>query len=182
MPVSGTSTNADEEARVRKEAEERAQRERELDWARHRKDAEEQAGKKERLLQMQMVDQLKKARQDADASARRILADAQAKAKEMLDNAKPPAAPVDEKKKAEEDAKNAILLKPVNAGGGDDAIDPKSLGLAPSMSVDTNLISHANELTKKADARHDKFEDQHEIDCKGPICGGKNGKVTAEGH
>jgi len=179
--VAGTTASGSDDPTARKEAEERAQRERELDWARHRKDAEEQAGKKERLLQMQMVDQLKKARLDADNSAKRILADAQAKAKEMLDNAKPPAAPVDEKKKAEHDAKNSILLKPVN-GGGDDGIDPHSLGLAPTMSVDTNLISKGLELTKKADARHDKFEDQHEIDCKGPICAKGGGKVNAEAH
>lgn len=50
------------------------------------------------------------------------------------------------------------------------------------MSINTNLIRHAEQLTRVADIRHDKFEDQHEIDCKGPICaGGKSRKVDAEG-
>jgi len=48
------------------------------------------------------------------------------------------------------------------------------------MSINTNLIRHAEGLVKVADRRHDKFEDQHEIDCKGPICGKKGGKVDAD--
>jgi len=176
MPVAGTSSSDDSAARH--EAEAKAQRERELDWARHRKDSEEQAGKKQRILQMQFEDQLKKARSDADASARRILADAQAKAQEMLQNAHPrPKQHGDDKKKAEHDAKNSILLKPVATG--QEGPDPHQLGLAPQMSIDPMLILHAKGLTKKADARHDKFEDQHEIDCKGPICGGGLDKVVA---
>jgi len=183
LPPQTSSTGEDPKAveeRLRREIEEKVIREREADWARQRKDLEEQGSKKERLLQLQMVDQLKKARTEAEQSARRILSDAQAKAKEMMQSAKPPVNPDEERKRQENAAKNAILLKPVSTGGDTD-IDPEALGLAPPMSVDTNLIKHASDLTKKADIRHEKFEDQHEIDCSGPICPfAKNKKVDAQ--
>jgi regulator of protease activity HflC (stomatin/prohibitin superfamily) len=119
-----------------------------------------------------MQDELKKAKAEAEAAAAKILADAQARAANILGSAKPPSSSsaADEKAKEEEAARNAMLLKPVGTTGDNPKLDPKQLGLAPVMSIDTNLIKHAHELAKKADARHYKFEDEHEVNCKGPIC------------
>jgi len=133
---------------------------------------------------------LQKMRADAEEKARKIIADATKTAKNIIDHAahsrgssgsgssSSGSSSAGGKQHQKLNVHNSILLKPTGTPTGD--VDSQALGLAPTMSIDTTTISKGHSLAKKADIRHEDFENQHEIDCKGPICGGKNGKkVTA---
>jgi len=127
-------------------------------------------------------------RADAEEKARKIIADASKTAKNIIDHAahakgssgssSASGSSSGGKKHPKLTVHNSILLKPTGTPTGE--VDSEALGLAPTMSVDTTTIAKGHSLAKKADIRHEDFENQHEVDCKGPICGGKNGKkVTA---
>jgi len=46
----------------------------------------------------------------------------------------------------------------------------RSHGLAPTMSISTNLIRQATELLPTADIRHERFQEDHDKNCMGRIC------------
>jgi hypothetical protein len=64
--------------------------------------------------------------------------------------------------------REVTILKPQN--GVDGGIEDRTLGLSPTMNVDTIALRHAIKIGVAADDKHQKFIDQHEINCAGPIC------------
>jgi len=162
-------------------------REKELDRERQKKDAEEQIGKNTRAAEMKAQMKIHVAREKAEEHARQILKEAEATAQKIIESAQSTAAShstssdhssssssssSNEYYKATGrrlNVKNSILLKAKQI-----SLDESKLGLAPPMSVDTSLIRQGHKLVKVSDAMHYDFEDQHEQDCKLPVCkGGK---------
>jgi hypothetical protein len=75
-----------------------------------------------------------------------------------LTPAKPPPLP---------EARPTYVLKSV---WGPEMLTNHQLGLAPVMSVDTPTLRHAVQTGQDADSKHQKFIDDHAINCAGPIC------------
>jgi hypothetical protein len=110
----------------------------------------------------------------AEASARKTLARAAAKAKAILDAARrgsTKASPCDSgcsdgpAQKSNNQDYMILQIPPAEV-----ALDDRKLGLAPPMSVDTPLLKQAEKVGEFADISHEKFLDKHEADCAGPIC------------
>jgi len=181
IPTFSSSQSASQDASAK---------ERELDLIRQRKDAEEQVQKNTRQAALDAQLKLAAARAKAEEDARKIVADATRTAKKIIAEAQ--GSPMgssghhgshsgsswssssEGRRHRRLNPKNSILLKAANTSP---AIDDEALGLAPTMSVDPNDIHKGHKLARKADFRHDDFENQHEIDCKLPVCT-KNGKKT----
>jgi len=137
--------------------------------------------KKAAVLKAKLEVQALKAK--AEAEAQKIIKAAQKKAQELIHNAKnSPLGSLGESSESGAhhhsalNPMNSILLKPL--ANNANAIDDEKLGLAPPMSLDPKLIGWGHQLSHRADVRHDDFENQHEQDCKGPICAKGGSKVT----
>jgi len=143
--------------------------------------AKEEASKTKKAAVLKAKLEVQALKAKAEQEAQKIIKAAQKKAQDIIQQAKsaPLASGASEnsesgsRQQSALNPMNSILLKPLGAADG--TVDDEKLGLAPPMSLDPQLITWGHKLARVADVRHDSFENQHEQDCKGPICG-KGGK------